>query len=486
MIIDRTERIRDERANILLVDDNAAKLLTYEVVLAELGQRLIQARSVEEALGALLKEDIALVVTDVSMPGLDGFALAEMIQDHPRFRSVPIIFVSAIADSDPDRLRGYASGAVDYVTAPFHPELLRAKVKVFLELYRKQRELTDLKHQLELRVAERTAELETSTKLLSESEERYRSLVETANDIVATFDLDFRLVSINPAIRLLGFTPEELIGRPLSDFIPSDQHDFHVAMLQRKLAGEEGTQYEMELLSKDTTRRLTLEVNSKLMFDREGKPVGIHAIARDVTERKEAEARQNVLIRELQHRTKNLLAVTQSIVVNTIASTVSPTIAKEAIVGRLHALARAQEFVASGASSGVPLRELVEAELSAFTPRLTITGVPIILGGAFAQQFALVIHELATNAAKYGSLSTPKGRLLIQWELKRDRREPELLFLWKELDGPQANGPLREGFGSRLIFAVLKDGAERNFGDEGLEFSARVPLSEALRAPAYG
>lgn len=482
MIIERDAPTRGKAANILLVDDNPGKLLTYEVVLGGLGQRLIQACSVDEALQALLREDVALIVTDVSMPGLDGFALAELVQNHPRFCAVPIIFVSAIADSDPDRLRGYASGAVDYVTAPFHPELLRAKVKVFLDLYCKQQELTELKRQLEQRVAERTAELETSTRLLSESEVRYRSLFETANDIVVTFDRDFRLVSINPAVRVLGYTPEELVGRPLADFIARDRRGIQLARLHRELGGEDAKKFEMELDSKDGRRRLTLEVSSKLMLDRDGNPVGIHAIARDITDRKEAEARQNVLINELQHRTKNLLAVAQSIVTNTIAASPTTAAAKNAIIGRLHALARAQEFVASNGSSGVPLRDLVEAELSAFSARLSVDGVPLMLGSAFAQQFALVIHELATNAAKYGSLSTPRGRVLVAWQISRQRSVPELEFSWRELDGPQPNRPASEGFGSRLILAVLGNNAQRHLGDQGLEFSARVPLSEVRRA----
>src|ERR1700704_1578200 len=134
--------------NILLVDDTPAKLLTYEVVLAELGENLIKASSVEEALGTLLKVDVALILTDVSMPAVDGFDFAKVVREHPRFRKVPIIFVSAIAHSDFDRLRGYASGAVDYVTAPIAPELLRAKVSIFVDLHRKRRELETLKSEL--------------------------------------------------------------------------------------------------------------------------------------------------------------------------------------------------------------------------------------------------------------------------------------------------------------------------------------------------
>jgi signal transduction histidine kinase len=148
-----------DKVNILLVDDQPAKLLSYEVILEELGENLIKAGSAREALEHLLRNEIAVVLTDVSMPELDGFELAAMIREHPRFQRTAIIFVSAIHLTDPDLLRGYAAGAVDYLPVPLVPELMRAKVKVFAELYRKTRELELLNSELERRVAERTAEL---------------------------------------------------------------------------------------------------------------------------------------------------------------------------------------------------------------------------------------------------------------------------------------------------------------------------------------
>src|SRR5205823_3297710 len=164
-----------DRVNVLLVDDQPAKLLAYEVILRELGENLIKAASAREALEQLLKNDVAVVLIDVCMPELDGFQLAAMIRDHPRFQKVAIIFISAIHLSDMDRLRGYEMGAVDYVPVPVIPEVLRAKVRIFAELYRKTRQLEQLNQELELRVAERTAELEASHARLLESE-RCRSL----------------------------------------------------------------------------------------------------------------------------------------------------------------------------------------------------------------------------------------------------------------------------------------------------------------------
>src|SRR5579864_3802027 len=156
----------DEPLKILLVDDQPAKLLTYEAVLSDLDATLIKATSAREALAELLKNDIAVVLIDVQMPELDGFELAAMIREHPRFQQTALIFVSAIHLSDFDRIKGYQAGAVDYVPVPVVPDLLRAKVRVFAELHRKTRELERLNTQLEQRVAERTAALEASREAL--------------------------------------------------------------------------------------------------------------------------------------------------------------------------------------------------------------------------------------------------------------------------------------------------------------------------------
>lgn len=164
-----------EKVDILLVDDQPAKLLSYEAILDQLGESLIKAGSATEALEQLLKRNVAIILIDVCMPDLDGFQLATMIREHPRFQKTAIIFVSAIQVTDLDLLRGYQLGAVDYVPVPVIPELLRAKVKVFAELYRKTRQLEVLNAELEARVAERTAELaRANAELEQRVEERTR------------------------------------------------------------------------------------------------------------------------------------------------------------------------------------------------------------------------------------------------------------------------------------------------------------------------
>jgi signal transduction histidine kinase len=164
-----------EKVNILLVDDSHAKLLSHEAVLAEVGENLLKASSARQAFEVLLKNEVALILIDVCMPDLDGFELAEMIREHPRFQTTAIIFVSAVMMTKPDQLRGYQLGGVDYVPVPVVPELLRAKVKVFVDLYRKTRQLERFNAELEQRVAERTAELQRFNEELEQRiEERTR------------------------------------------------------------------------------------------------------------------------------------------------------------------------------------------------------------------------------------------------------------------------------------------------------------------------
>jgi signal transduction histidine kinase/ActR/RegA family two-component response regulator len=166
------------KINILMVDDQPGKLLSYEVILKELGENLLKANSAREALEHLLRTEIAIVLIDVCMPELDGFELAGMIREHPRFERTAIIFVSAVQITDLDRLRGYAAGAVDYVPVPVVPEVLRAKVKVFAELYRKTRQLEQLNCELERRVADRTAALEASALQLKALNEELEQRIE--------------------------------------------------------------------------------------------------------------------------------------------------------------------------------------------------------------------------------------------------------------------------------------------------------------------
>ena len=161
-----------EKVNILMVDDQPSKLLTYEVMLAELGENLIKANSAREALEQLLKTDVAAVLMDVSMPEIDGFELAEIIRQHPRFQRTAIIFISAVHLTDLDRLKGYQRGAVDYISVPVVPEVLRAKVSIFAKLHRKALQLESLNRELR----------RLSTRLMAAQDEERRRFARDLHD----------------------------------------------------------------------------------------------------------------------------------------------------------------------------------------------------------------------------------------------------------------------------------------------------------------
>ena len=200
----------DDKVNILMVDDQPAKLLSYEVILSELGENLIKATTATEALSILLKTDVAVVLMDVSMPDLDGFELADVIRQHPRFQKTAIIFISGVHFSDSDKIQGYRSGAVDYISVPVVPEVLRAKIGVFVDLHRKTRQLERLNDELEQRVAERTEELR-------EREEQFRTraeLLELATEAIMVRRFDGTLVYWNTgAENLYGWKRDEAMGR---------------------------------------------------------------------------------------------------------------------------------------------------------------------------------------------------------------------------------------------------------------------------------
>jgi PAS domain S-box-containing protein len=201
-----------EKVNILMVDDQPAKLLSYEAILENLDANLIKARSGREGLELLLKHDVAVVLLDVSMPEINGFEMADMMREHPRFQKTAILFISAVRMSDLDRIRGYQSGAVDYISVPVVPEVLRAKVSIFAELHMKTRELERLNRELEHRVEQRTRQLQLSEELLRERAD----LLELASEAILVRDAAGLVQYWNAgAEALYGWPRSEALGKPV-------------------------------------------------------------------------------------------------------------------------------------------------------------------------------------------------------------------------------------------------------------------------------
>jgi PAS domain S-box-containing protein len=446
--------LNDDKVNILLVDDQPGKLLSYETILSGMKENILKASSGREALEHLLKTDIAVLLIDVCMPDLDGFQLAAMIREHPRYRQTAIIFISAIFLSDLDSLRGYEMGAVDYVPVPVVPEVLRAKVKVFTELYRKTRQLEQLNRELEERVTARTVDLEETNRKLRESEER-RSHALSAGQMGSwewncgsgEFSWD------DGQHRIFGTRNGAFIATSenvRSLVYPDDQHAFQAALDDIVNSGH-SKQFEFRVGRPGGRVRWCL-ASAAATIDQTNKVQRVSGVTFDITHRKEAEERQNLLAREVDHRAKNTLAVVQSILRLSRADDVAAY--KRSVEGRVHALSRAHNLLSQSRWRGVWLRGLLEEELAPYhaTEKINLSGPDIALRPAAAQSLALAVHELSTNAAKYGALSSVDGHLAVQWGLAGDR----LMIDWQELDGPPVAAPERGGFGTKILLGSVE------------------------------
>jgi PAS domain S-box-containing protein len=450
----------DDKVNILLVDDQPAKLLTYRTILEDVRENLLSASNATEALELLLKHDVAVVLIDVYMPDIDGFQLAAMIRNHPRFEKTALIFISAILLTDVDRLRGYEMGAVDYVPVPVIPEVLRAKVKVFVELFRKTRQLEQLNRELEARVAERTAELAASTRQLRQSE-RLRSLALAAGQMGSwewnvkrdstVWDQGlYDIFGVDPST----FVPTTETVRPL---INPEDLELLVRAFRKATKDANTFQTEFRVLRPNGDVRWCTGT-AAASFDDNGRLIWISGVIADITERKQVEERQILLAEEVDHRARNVVAVVQSIMRLTRAETIEDYIG--ALDGRIGALSNAHRLLAGSRWEGADLTRLVEEEFAPYraagNERVSTRGPVVLLPPATAQTIALAVHELATNAAKYGALSTDTGRVDLTWQTKSGKLE----LVWAESGGPEITPPHRPGYGSRAIIA----GIERQLG----------------------
>jgi PAS domain S-box-containing protein len=477
-----------EKVDILLVDDQPAKLLAYEVILKELNENLVVATSGREALEYLLKNEVAVILVDVCMPELDGFELAAMIREHPRFQKTAMIFISAIQVSDLDRLRGYEMGAVDYVPVPVVPEVLRAKIRVFVDLYRKTRQLERFNAELEDRVRARTRELEHSNARLLESEQR-RSLALAAGSM-GSWDWDWlngdwmwdegqhRIFGVDPAA--FTVTPDNV--RALLH--PEDMGQLRKAMVQFN-KGVKSYETEFRVVRPDGEVRW-LFGTAAATADKNGRVVRVSGVTVDITERKRAEERQNLLTREVDHRAKNALALAQSIVRLTRGESAKSYM--QAVEGRIGALARVHTILSLSSWQGAEITRLVDEELAPYqvNDQIAFGGSNVQLQPATAQTLAMALHELVTNSAKYGALSTRTGRLAIHWKIEAD----VLGLLWEEREGPPVVEPVSRGFGTRSVIASIESQlggrAEFDWRPEGLICRLSVPLKPSATARQSG
>jgi PAS domain S-box-containing protein len=285
-----------------------------------------------------------------------------------------------------------------------------------------------------------------------DNENLLASIVSNSDDAIISKNLEGVITSWNAgAERLFGYLTAEIIGKPVLILIPAGRENEELIILERIKRGERIDHYETIRRRKDG--RL-VEVSLSVSPVKSGsKVVGAAKIARDISEKKRAEERMLLLAREVDHRANNLLAVIQAAVQLSVADTAEGM--KAAITGRLRALGRAHSLLSASRWAGADLRKLIDEELAPYSKsdgRTQIRGQTEALSPELAQSMALALHELATNAAKYGALSKPGGKVEIEWK----RSGGQLLLRWSESGGPAVVKPAKRGFGTKAIERMFR------------------------------
>jgi PAS domain S-box-containing protein len=489
----------DQRVNILIVDDEPKNLTVLETVLNNPAYRLIKAESADQALLALLVDQFALLILDIRMPGVTGIELAHMIKKRKKTSQIPIIFLTAFYNEDQHVLEGYGAGAVDYLHKPVNPDILRSKVAVFVELYRMQQEikvsnqalleevterrqaqnqLRELNNTLEQRVMERTLALRTSAALL-------QAATDNASVGLATLNRDFRYTFANPAYCRIFATPPDIADRRLEQLLEPGDVERVAPHLRRALAGERNSSE----LSHPTNREDGLKHYSVICEperDGDGHISGAVMIVMDITDRKRSEEHIRLLLREVNHRSRNMLSVVSAVARQTKASNQEEFV--DRFSDRVQALAATHDLLVRSEWQSIPISQLLRSQLAHFGElfgrRILFDGPPLELSPAGAQCLGMVSHELATNAAKHGALSTTDGSVEITWRIEKSGTHECFMISWVERGGPAVVASSSPGYGSTVIKSMAEltlDGeVQLAFAPAGLSWRLTCPLARIL------
>ena len=447
-----------QRERVLVADDNAD--------MRDYVQRLLASRyDVEtvgngvEALEAIRRTRPDLLVSDVMMPARDGFGLLREIRADPELGSLPVILLSARA-GDEAKVEGLNAGADDYLTMPFSAQELLARVNTNITMARLRREIAA---EVELQKARLQAVLDT---------------VPVA--VWFTFDNQGLNVTGNRRAAEMLRLPETANASLSVPNAEAAQH-FRVFKdgaelqpdrlpLRRAMLGETVTNEEMELHFTDGTVLFGL-VQAAPLRDPSGKIVGAVSAGLDITDRKHIEDHRLLLLNELNHRVKNTLATVQSIAMQSFRRAKTDPSGRQMFESRLMALSRAHDVLTNESWEGANLDEIVAQAITPYrggdVNRFRIDGPPVRLSAKMALSISMALHELATNAAKYGALSNDRGRVSITWQTKREADRWWLRLEWSEADGPPVVQPKHKGFGTRLIERGL---AQELGGDTKIEY----------------
>ena len=456
---------------VLVADDNA-DMRAYIGRLLGAHWDVDTAEDGNAAIEEIRKNRPDLVVTDAMMPGIDGFGLLAAIRMDPDLRDLPVIMLSARAGEEA-RIEGLDGGADYYLTKPFSARELVAQVNANLTLARVR--------------SEAARDLRASEEALRRRTTQFETLLNEAPLGVYLVDADFKIQAVNPtALPVFGDIPD-LLGRDFDEVIrilwPEHYADEVVRLFRHTLeTGEPYVTPEHIEERRDRKVREYYEWQINRIPLPEGR-YGVVCYFRDISAYVRARQQRELLINELNHRVKNTLATVQSVAAQTLKGNTVPVTVKSALESRLLSMAGAHDVLTQQNWEGADLRNIVEKALSPFmAPRrdFDVDGPDIRLLPKSALAVAMAVHELATNAAKYGALSNGSGRISVQWAVA-EQDAPHLQIVWTETGGPKVAAPTSKGFGSRLIERGLAGqlGGEAviDYRESGVVCRIMAPLS---------
>jgi signal transduction histidine kinase/DNA-binding response OmpR family regulator len=473
-----------ERPRILLADDNADMRAFVRRILEEGGYQVEAVENGAAALAAVKNFPAPdLVLSDVMMPELDGYGLLAAIRADPALEGLLVILLSARAGAEA-RVEGLSAGADDYLVKPFGTRELLARVDGAIKLARQREHATAREQELEA-----TIEIERGRVELQATEQELAFALKAGR--LGSWEVDLAnntLIASEICRDVFGLPPdvpyqyEDLVDR----IDPRDMAR-RQAEIERSIRERSDLEIEYRIQRPDGVIAWIL-IRGKAAYDAAGNPTRLAGVSLDVTDRKRTEERQRLLLDELNHRVKNTLATVQSISMQTRRTADSPEAFGVALDGRLAALSGAHDLLTRTTWDGAMLSDVIALTLRPYEAggsdrRVTVRGPAVRLDPNAAVTLSMAFHELATNAAKYGALSTEGGSVAIVWN-KIDAEPAVIEIAWKEAGGPTVALPERRGFGSRLLEQGLaremKGAVTLHYDSDGISCIMRFPVSSKL------
>jgi PAS domain S-box-containing protein len=321
---------------------------------------------------------------------------------------------------------------------------------------------------------------------LRESEQHLRwlaAIVDSSNDPIVSVSIEHVITTWNGAAeRLFDYAPDEVIGRPIAILVPPDRRDEQRTIFQRITNAERIENYETVRLRKDGSS-VDVSLTISPVKDAEGKIAGSSAIYRDITMRKRAEAREKLLIAELNHRVKNVLARVDMVAVSSRNGSSSINEFTRSLKWRIQSMAAAHDLLSQKGWNGVGLEAIARNQLAPYAAaaNVAVSGPEVTLTPAAIQAMGMVLHELVTNAIKHGALSVPTGRVTVSWDLNSNGHATNLVFAWREFGGPPVLVEAKSNYGTRLIRGLvpheLGGTVDLEFAADGVSCRIEFPLS---------